>query len=293
MRRLSIFCCMAASWVALVAAASPASHVLLVPDQYPTIQAAVDAAQPGDRIVIGPGDYAGAVITQPVEVQGNGPTTRITSGAPGFPSAGFYVALNQLGPQDGGVAVSHLSFDSPPYPDAGGMFAGVVVRAADYASGMKSYNVEIHHSSFAGGFYGAYLLNCEQCSVHHNDFANNETPIMLWAAISESVDDVIAYNTISSEVQGSSTSQWVNAGIWLNAILGGTLRGTQVLHNAVVRPGGTPDDPAYAVMLSAVGTAVPRGQSRGVQRLQGKRERRRCFARLAAGPERGDPQSGP
>ena len=52
---------------------------LLVPDDYPTIQEAVDAAEAGDIIMVGPGEYAGAVIDRvPVIIEGSGDDTRIT-----------------------------------------------------------------------------------------------------------------------------------------------------------------------------------------------------------------------
>ena len=83
MRRILTVVCLVVSYWAL-AGAAPARQVLLVPNQYPTIQGAVDAAAPGDKIMVGPGDYAGAHITRPVELKGSGPTTRITSGSPGW-----------------------------------------------------------------------------------------------------------------------------------------------------------------------------------------------------------------
>jgi nitrous oxidase accessory protein NosD len=51
---------------------------LFVPDQHPTIQAAVDAATPGDRILVGPGFYAGAIIDKWVKISGEGDETVIT-----------------------------------------------------------------------------------------------------------------------------------------------------------------------------------------------------------------------
>jgi hypothetical protein len=63
-------------------APASAADTLLVPDDFPTIQDAVDAANPagGDTVMVGPGDYAGAVITNPVKIVGCGNETRITSG---------------------------------------------------------------------------------------------------------------------------------------------------------------------------------------------------------------------
>jgi hypothetical protein len=233
-------------------AEAPPSHVLVVPDEYPTIQAAVDAAYPGDKIMVGPGDYAGALITQPVELIGSGLQTRITSSAPAFVGAGFYVHLDQGGPQDPGVSISHFTFECSGYPSMTGMFAGVVVRAVDYTKGHKSYNVDISHNTFHEGYYGVYIINADQCAVSHNDVVNAETPIMLWAYLADSSNNLIAYNSIQSDVEGSNTGQWRNVGIWLNAYGGGIVTNNQVIHNKIVRTGGSLTYPAYAVFLRAV-----------------------------------------
>src|SRR5262245_232238 len=53
--------------------------------QFTTIQAAVNAAQPGDRVLVMPGSYAGTVvIAQGIEVlgSGSGVTTISTSAGP-------------------------------------------------------------------------------------------------------------------------------------------------------------------------------------------------------------------
>jgi pectin methylesterase-like acyl-CoA thioesterase len=49
-----------------------AAATLRVPAQFPTIQAAVDAAQAGDRVRVSPGYYCGATLNKPVLLQGVG-----------------------------------------------------------------------------------------------------------------------------------------------------------------------------------------------------------------------------
>lgn len=53
---------------------------LFVPDDYPTIQEAVDAAEAGDIIKVESGEYAGAYIQRPVIIEGSGQDTRIVAG---------------------------------------------------------------------------------------------------------------------------------------------------------------------------------------------------------------------
>lgn len=56
----------------LLSATAAHAATLRVPGQYPTIQAAVDAAAPGDRIRVSRGRYCGATLTKPVSLEGRG-----------------------------------------------------------------------------------------------------------------------------------------------------------------------------------------------------------------------------
>jgi hypothetical protein len=69
--------------LALVSTPAVAEN-LFVPSQFGTIQAAVNAASPGDRILVAAGDYVGASIDKPVTILGVGDQTIITHG-PTFP----------------------------------------------------------------------------------------------------------------------------------------------------------------------------------------------------------------
>ncbi len=65
----------------LALASTPAFAAnLFVPTQFGTIQDAVDASSPGDRILVGVGEYVGALITTRVEIIGEGDQTVIISG---------------------------------------------------------------------------------------------------------------------------------------------------------------------------------------------------------------------
>ena len=63
----------AAAGVWLAAAPGEAqARTRRVPERYATIQAAVDAADAGDVIDVGPGRHCGATIDRPVRLDGNG-----------------------------------------------------------------------------------------------------------------------------------------------------------------------------------------------------------------------------
>lgn len=239
------------------------AQVLHVPKDYSTIQAAVDAALPGEKIIVAPGEYAGATITKPIELSGAGEHTKITSGSPTFANAGFYVQLNQQGPSDSGVKITHFTFESQAGSTPSGMFAGVVVRALNYLGGQRSFHVEVARNVFRSGFYGVYLLNCAHCAVTLNEIVDVLTPVMLWGVLAngESSENTITFNTIRSSVETANTGYARCAGIWLNAIEAGSVSKTLIAHNRIVRTGGTPANPAYAISFTAsAGSAVQDNQ---------------------------------
>jgi hypothetical protein len=71
MLRASLLSALSAVFTVFVSASAHAA-TLRVPAQYPTIQAAVDAAAPGDRIRVSRGRYCGATLTKPVRLEGHG-----------------------------------------------------------------------------------------------------------------------------------------------------------------------------------------------------------------------------
>ena len=79
-----------------------------VPKDFPTIQAAIDSplVEDGDRILVGPGSFAGALITRPVHIQGIGRAT-ISTG-PLHPS-GMKQGFRLFDGSDG-TTISNLRF---------------------------------------------------------------------------------------------------------------------------------------------------------------------------------------
>jgi len=83
---------------------------------YSTIQAAVDAAQPGDRILVGSGNWAGAHVEKAVEIRGNG-DARIVAGPLYLPlgnpdgrTLGFLIGAEVDGAGGDGVTIAQLTF---------------------------------------------------------------------------------------------------------------------------------------------------------------------------------------
>src|SRR5437867_1528587 len=73
LRIAGVVVALVASCLVLTASPAAAAKTLLVPSQYPTIQAAVDAAEPGDKILIAPGVYHEQVtVEKKLTIEGSG-----------------------------------------------------------------------------------------------------------------------------------------------------------------------------------------------------------------------------
>ena len=92
---------------ALLAATSPAQSILLVPSQYPTIQAALNAAPPGGEVHIAPGVYTGTgnvdlVLATGSDLRirgtgGSGATVLDCQGSAAIPHRGFLITAGGPG----------------------------------------------------------------------------------------------------------------------------------------------------------------------------------------------------
>jgi hypothetical protein len=80
-----------------------------VPGDFPSIQSAIDSplVEAGDRILVGPGSFAGAEINKPVHIQGVGRTT-ISSGP--LHGSGMTQGFRLRGTADG-TTISNLRFE--------------------------------------------------------------------------------------------------------------------------------------------------------------------------------------
>ncbi len=270
--------------------------VLLVPDDYATIEAAVNAADDGDTIMVGPGDYAGCTVNKSVEIVGSGPEfTTITSSTATYQglAGGFRVRASN-------VSVSHFRFlmNAP-------MVFGVLIDGG--LTGVEG--VTVSHDEFAKGsgwpitipglgsihsyFYGVYSNGATaRSAVEHNRIEDFLFIGILWygAGITagfESRENVIADNDIYSELYVATPSRpstWP-AGIYLFALgdggyrhrdygclqlYQGVIAANQVIHNKIVRINGShPTVPGYGIYLSTSAPqtgcgAYPAGALRGL-----------------------------
>ncbi|HVV49689.1 MAG TPA: hypothetical protein VHO06_08520 [Polyangia bacterium] len=107
-----------------------------VPERYPTIQAAVAAASPGDVIDVGPGSYCGATIDLPLILLGHGATIVGCAEGPvvsGELRAGFYLPGADGDNPASGTRISGFVFDGRGISedDLDPLALGVLARFAD------------------------------------------------------------------------------------------------------------------------------------------------------------------
>lgn len=74
-KNASVLIAAAVSLPLFISTLSASANTLLVPGDFPTIQAAVDAASPEDQIRVGPGEWCGATITKTLDLFGEGGAT--------------------------------------------------------------------------------------------------------------------------------------------------------------------------------------------------------------------------
>jgi len=96
--------------------ASFAQSTIHVPQDFPTIQAAIDAASPGDTILVAEGRWCGAFVRKPVNLIGSDDDTTIISCPTNFGPAdqkrGFLMQT-----AGSGSSVRHFTFDGAGYSD--------------------------------------------------------------------------------------------------------------------------------------------------------------------------------
>src|SRR6478609_3154334 len=68
--------------VAMAVGTTASAGTLRVPQDFATIQAAVDAAQPGDHVRVGPGRWCGATVDKRVRIEGHGLSTIVGCASP-------------------------------------------------------------------------------------------------------------------------------------------------------------------------------------------------------------------
>jgi hypothetical protein len=170
----------------------PIKPILRVPQDFPTIQAAIDAAKPGDVIRVGKGEFKGASVNKPVTLIGEGAGTRITSGAgvprvmtdPGFPAFAFVGFLVSFGGSGATISNFRIELTQAPVIPNPILIVGLHVRHAD--------DVTLIHNEIVGPgevtgpgaaaftqYGGIYLFGANRCAVAFNKMEGTYSGVTL------------------------------------------------------------------------------------------------------------------
>ena len=191
--------------LALVSTPAVAAN-LFVPTQFGTIQAAVDAASPGDRILVAAGMYDGALITKRVKIAGEGNQTVIINGPTGQSSPSFFQNGFELSSGADGTTISDLRIDLDP--GSVDVLGGVVlVQVGIFGVGVD--RVAVHDVELIGLNGGIDFRSSHKWRIIDNTIEglnSVEFPGFVRRAIGirvvESSGSLIAFNTITHD--GSS-----------------------------------------------------------------------------------------
>lgn len=146
------------------AAAPATADVLRVPADYPTIQAAADAAAPGDQIRIARGEWCGASIAKRLDLVGEGSATIVGCAQPnllGLLRIGLFFDTTP-GRAASGSTVHNLRFDG------GGVSNGNLDPLAFALFARDVDDLTVSHNTIVGTVQAITNTRGSGWNVHHN-----------------------------------------------------------------------------------------------------------------------------
>jgi len=206
-------------------ATAHAGDLYRVPRDYATIQEAVDAADPGDTIRVGPGEYAGATITKRLELEGSGAGTRIVSGV-WFQGGASLDTSFFIEPEAAGTIISHFVLVNGNFPHVFGVFA----RGTDH--------ITLSHLRILNPWQGITNNGGKFWTVIHNKIegfppdSTSATGIYMPAATSNLEGNLVALNTINFSDGSGETSDGILMVTYEDSWVGMST-GNKFVHNTI------------------------------------------------------------
>ena len=153
-------------------------RILHVPQEYSTIQSAIDAASPGDTVLVDSGMYGGNLtITKSLNLTGVSASTTIIDAGGLAPDINITATSN--------VVVSGFTIKNP------GGFASEVIVASSSTVTISDNVVQ------TGSTYGTYLNNSQLVTVRNNQFSGNSYGVVVQGGHS----NIIHQNNMTTTVQ--------------------------------------------------------------------------------------------
>jgi hypothetical protein len=181
-----------------------------VPQDFPTIQAAVDTAHALDTIQVGPGRWCGARITKTLHLVGKEGAT-IMGCPPGVPGPVGIIARRgfHVDAAASGTSISHFVFDGNGVSDANRVPLSYGIETAAGAD-----DLVIDSNTFQGGAFGILAFGGNNDQVTHNKFngftvlssGEGGAAILVLGGPDRATGNSIQYNQITSTVPPGNLS---------------------------------------------------------------------------------------
>jgi hypothetical protein len=234
----------ALAFVGAAALSGAGGQVWHVPGDFPTIQAAVDAAAEGDTILVAPGVYSENVVvsTSRLELRGAGPVSPVER--PGV-SDGENVILD--GTDLGGVGIGiHVLGASAAEPVTGvdvsrfevrNFERGITVQWAAETRVSHNYlhdNLDKAAPAVLGDGYGIELTSAWASDVSHNHISGNGFGGVRIGGAPGSTDNTVHHNRVEENGTQSPSNARNGAGI----LVTGASNDNQIQHNEILATNG-------------------------------------------------------
>ena len=207
---------------------------ILVPDEYPKIQAAIDAASPGDTIIVDDGTYVqdlsiNATKTN-LEIKPDAGASVTIKGVQNVPEGSWPLALPNIEINADGVRIHGFTIESPDYA-AGYYSSGMIIGASGVeiydntfrvtsAAGLGeiSQAIQTYHESAKPG------VDVSGLNIHNNKFTNLSAGVAGYEGIYINLDEggntvTVQYNEFTGGVVRAITTERSRTTIKGNAII--------------------------------------------------------------------------
>jgi parallel beta-helix repeat protein len=211
------------------AQAQPGAEIIYVPDDYPTIQGAVNAASPGDTIIVRDGNYAGNIAVTgdrlTIKSQNGAASTIVTAADPNasvFAVTADYVSIagftvtGATGEYQAGIYLLQSSYCDISNNTARDSYQGICLEESHHNTltgntanknsqdgilvGLSGNNTLTGNTASGNGYFGIRLYFSPPNTLRSNSMTDNRCNFYSWSrSLSELRQDVDTSNKVDGK----------------------------------------------------------------------------------------------